>query len=357
MKRAIQSLLFLCFFSIIIPAQAATIVVDPNGGADVLDLEEALVLAVDGDIIEFVDGTHVFVPNISISFGLTFRSASGDPESCVLTANVDGTHLSFSGPSVSQVELQSMTFSEISIFVNDIPYSASQCNFSNAWVNCTNSGLPGILENCKLNESLFGFCGGQIVVTSCEFSNNSHLGSCFGYDTSLSDLIVSSCSFSVNSGIAATLSENYSVQIDSSSFTENDNGGFLRLIGNNVGSILIDSCLFADNSCPNFPAVRLESPAQIINSTFRNNHAEVLTAGVLVSGGLVTFDNVDFVENTLTVGPYSDAYGMGVCTLHLNCCAVNEANVGGDGVVEFTSDGCTVSSEMKNWGNIKAIYR
>lgn len=105
-------------------AVGATYVVNPDGTGDFPTIQAAVGAAVDGDVIELGDGVFTGPDNIRVSFlgkGITVRSASGDPSTCII--NGDGTNGAFtleSGePEGSSVENLTIRNSAVGVHVLD----------------------------------------------------------------------------------------------------------------------------------------------------------------------------------------------------------------------------------------------
>jgi hypothetical protein len=68
-------------------ARAETYVIDPHGWGDYPTIQAAIDAAVAGDVIELTDGLFLGAGNRDIDYqgkAITVRSASDDPESCVI---------------------------------------------------------------------------------------------------------------------------------------------------------------------------------------------------------------------------------------------------------------------------------
>jgi hypothetical protein len=217
------------------------------------------------------------------------------------------------------------------------------------------------MSNCTFNNS---YIGGHnaITVQSCVF-NHSYLilgttECCFG------PVILEDSSFSGSSFVSIGLASN--VRIERCSFSDNiaTEGSFRdRLLTvSATDEIEITSCLFSDNQFGNGSALELLDPfgnnvlTTIENCTIRNNSSSGLSAGIVSHTFVTSCENVDFVDNVALNGS-PDAFVPAGCELNLNCCDIDEANIGGEGQVTISFDGCTVSSETTSWGGLKALFR
>jgi hypothetical protein len=71
---------------------ATTYLIRPDGMGDFASIQEAITAAVDGDVIELVDGIFMGNGNRDIDYlgkAITVRSQSGNPESCIIECDGD----------------------------------------------------------------------------------------------------------------------------------------------------------------------------------------------------------------------------------------------------------------------------
>lgn len=124
------------------------------------------------------------------------------------------------------------------------------------------------------------------------------------------------------------------------------------------GCMLVEvkSCMFSDNQLGAAPAFFSGSSVTMIEDcSFRNNSTSGLSAGLEMNSQVIC-DNVDFAGNSAPNG-FPDALVNPGSVLHMNCCDIDENNIGGDGLVIITDEGCSVETRQVGLGDLKAMYR
>nr|MEE4269218.1 hypothetical protein [Candidatus Krumholzibacteria bacterium] len=330
-------------------SQAAVYVVDPSGGGDFLNLEGAIPVVIDGDVLEFVDGIHSLDSSTqTISVDLTLRSVSGDSDLCELTS--ESTLLLWA---TQFIQFQNLTIHGIGLWLID-SYSIDQCKFLDASIA---GRALGAISSCTFTGSLADFISGPHLITGTEFLGESRVARGMyssGEEPGLI-LTITESTFSENSRIEIAQSGG-ELRISETSFSGMSGQPCVFLLSF-IADLEIDSCLFSDNDCGDYAAVQSGplSEVTVVNSTFRHNQSTGVTAGINASGTSYC-ENVDFVNNSAMEGSHDAFVSLGA-ELHLNCCEINEANIGGEGVVTITNQGCTVPTEVEFWGGLKAMFR
>ncbi len=351
------------FLIIVLASQqssAVTVTVDPGGEGDALDLASALLLVSTGDVIEFVDGDHHV--NVDLDFshlGLVFRSASGDPEACRLVADFQGRTLAFFHSSDVPVEFHDLTIVELMISITMCPYGFYDCRLERAILDAREHS--GSITGCTFDFSTLWICDGPLVISSADFSNYSWISKCLGSsgETPTVHLELSECDLSDNSFVNINNFEG-SVRLENCSLTGRTGFTILELGGYWSGTLTIVSSLIANNYCEYRAPIALRSSptavVSIVDSSLINNQSDGLTAGIMTYAPCtVECLNTDFIGNT-AADDYHDAYIATGATLHLNCCRIDEENVGGPGSVIVVNEDCPTGNESMSWGGVKAGY-
>jgi predicted outer membrane repeat protein len=315
--RLMAGVFLACWTGWVIPAEAAVLTVDPQGGG-FKTIQEALDATVTGDTIQLVDGTYAGAGNVNLNLGgktVTLRSVNG-PTNC--TVDCGGTRL-VDGPTGTIKGIAVVNSQQISIYADD--FTLEDCVFKGSGqynqplldiyycrptiANCTfrdRSGDDGGVMACRGASPTIRGCifennaasldagailnlrGSSPVITECRFVNNSCQddgGAIANYDQS--HPIIVACTFERNhsndNGGAIFSRSGSCPRIVSCLFAGNrarSNGGALS---NRENAAVIVNCVFTGNSAhDNGGALyyeRTDEPPALLNCTLVGNNAEL----------------------------------------------------------------------------------
>jgi predicted outer membrane repeat protein len=298
-------------------AWATTYVISPTGGGDFPNIQAAVSAAIDGDVIELLDGTYTGAGNRDIDFhgkAITVRSQRGDPESCVL--DVGGSPSTpRRGFNLHSNEGNGSRIEGISVIHGYAPWGAA--------VNCY-PAAPWI-QNCRFAGTIAGsgsaVAGGSasdpFQVVGCLFQGNPGGALAVADD----EIVIRSCQFYSNSartGGAICVNSAYvptHVSLAHCTFDGNSaiyHGGAVYCASENHTECEIDSC------------------------DFRGNYAYQDGSAVYAGGSdrscIVTINQSTFVGNEDGRGRDGGSiYGTETGALHISNCIVafNRGRVGG----------------------------
>jgi hypothetical protein len=328
-------------------AFATSYVVRPDGTGDFPTIQAAIDAAVTGDVVELADGTFAGVGNRDLDFvgkAITVRSASGDPESCILDCGGSATEphraFRFHNGETSAAEVTGLTIT--GGHVEQEPWGGAML--------CELQAAPTI-RSCVFRGNrdcaLVCLTGSGVSLLDCDFRENyGHVhGAVYAYFATLS---MTRCRFIENRtdelggglysyGTATTLRECV--------FTGNTavGSGAVELIVSD--GCLVEDCLFEGNSAENEGAMLVFfSEASIERCTFVRNRA-VHQGAALGTGksSRATLTNCTFWNNPAPWGSLILSDGGAVLA---NC--VITANPDGPSMYV---DGAAALSCCDIWGN------
>jgi len=370
----IASILLVCSSGWLSSAQAAVLLVDPQGDG-FTTIQQALDVAVSGDTVQLVDGTYVGEGNVSLVFRrkpITLCSLNG-PANCI----VDCGDLAFAGDPTGTVRgltiLNSgqMYLSEDHLTFEDCVFQGSEqpgesllylAGCRPTIVNCTFrdfSGADGavischgrcdpVIRGCTFENNTASLDAGAIlnlggscpVITECRFVNNSCKddgGAIANYEASHPMIVA--CTFERNqsndNGGAIFSRSGSSPRILSCIFARNharSNGG---AIYNRENAAAIVNCVFTGNSAhDNGGAIyctQTEEDPSLLNCTLVGNHAELEGGALYVEDrsstnllNCILWANRDETGDSET----SQIFAAGPTLRH--CCVENWTGLWGD---------------------------
>jgi len=254
MKLAL-SIVLVGIVSFCTTASGTILYVNAEGTGDYPTIQAAIESAENGDVIELSDGLYTGNGNGDIYHegepGITIRSASGNPEACVIGDVPSYYSYVFSVQHSPSFDLQGVTINAAGVgveiyFCNPV---FENCIFSNC-----NSGV--FASNSRTN---------PVEIINCRFINNDT-----GLET-IDNCILSGCWFIGNSGAVYTESRGGEQRFD-----------FCTFVGNsaNYGGVIYQCERFND--------------AHFTNCTFYNNSASVSGAIAFMAG--LPPDRIEFVN-------------------------------------------------------------
>ncbi|MBK8915174.1 MAG: right-handed parallel beta-helix repeat-containing protein [Phycisphaerales bacterium] len=221
----------------------------------------AVAIAPSGAEVVIADGTYVTHGNGLGGRAITIRSASGDPNACILDADGEGRIFTISAAMTSPAVIRGLTLREAQV--------ASQRRL----VGMTSGRL--VVEDCRLSNLDGGGIvqsAGELTVRRCIFSGNVGAlpyGAGAAIDSSGGTLVVQATRFEKNAGAQSVLraSGNASAFIRDSLFENNQTT--LNVI-EGTGPLTISNCTIAFN--PGLKAVRvLGGTVTLVNSVIWDN--------------------------------------------------------------------------------------
>ena len=307
MKAPYSIILALIFLAIIAPAQpleARTWYILPDGTGDAPTIQAGVDSAVAGDTILLASGTFTGVGNRDVNFygkEVTVRSASGDPQTCIIDCQEAGRGFAFLTGEGPAAVLEGLTITR---------GASSPGGAIRIW-----SDASPTIRNCFFQNNSADMIGGAICIViraaptleNCTFEGNS---STFGGAVICwvdAEPIITGCTFIENSAAF---------------------GGAIECADRAIATI--DSCVFIRNTAVRGGAVMSEESGQVIlkQCTFFVNEAEESGAGICCE-----VDGHAYVENTIIA--FSTLGDAVFCTSSssatLTCCDVYQ-NAGGDWV-------------------------
>ncbi|MEJ2722255.1 MAG: right-handed parallel beta-helix repeat-containing protein [bacterium] len=300
-------------------ASGYTNIVNKNAGCDCClpgtisvppyaSIQAAVDAACPGDTIVLADSTYTGAGNrdVNIDKPITIRSASGNPNLCVIDCQGSEAdpHSGFlAGPTAGAVNVKGITIrgalgstspSGYGIYCNPDPgYRASLT-----------------LNDCRLTDNGIGlyanFCDASIV--NCEFDTNTNIGGLFKYD---GNVVMDSCVVRDNDGVGIFTMEGTSLSLSNSLVAGNITGIEVE----ERGTANIDNCEIIENDFSG--AAILVDSGSITNSRIASNGGP----GVSVCGADV--DIIDTViennaDGALRVSCSSQYISLNNCTVYGN---------------------------------------
>ncbi|MBU1701427.1 MAG: T9SS type A sorting domain-containing protein [Candidatus Eisenbacteria bacterium] len=333
---------FIALLVLLVPVAglATTWEIYPDGSGDAPTIQAGIDTAVDGDIIELADGTFTGDGNRDIEFlgkAITVRSQGGDPETCIIDCEGNGSSqhqgFVFVNGEDENSKLHAITIMNAylvegrggAIYCYSSSPEFQDCIFShNSNINGYTDGLGGAIY-CQLSSATF---------TNCRFIGNSaRFGGAFFCNQSSASF--EACTFESN------WSESYGAAIDCLNSTLHimnclyiDNWA-TNSIGLGYGGAIhmhnsqcdLNYSLFLDNMAHQGGAIYLYNNSELycINSTFHRNSATT-------HGGtfyLTENSSVELVKSIITStlsGETVFCFDGG--TASLECCDIYANNEG-----------------------------
>jgi len=335
------------------PVGAGTFVVRPDGSGDYPTIQAAIAAAGTGDVVELTDGTFSGDGNRDLDFlgkAIVVRSASGDPETCLLDCggSVTEPHRGFRFHLGEPPDAEVTGISITGGCIADEPYGGAilceaaasptvrGCVFygnQDGALVCLTDTAPTVLDccfrqNCGYRYGAIYCDFATITITRCRFvENGSHQigGALYSYATNTT---ISECTFTGNSAAWSGALE----LIAGNAYTVRD-CLFEGNSANEYGAVhvfmsiaTIERCTFARNSATGFGGALgtgKSSHTRIANCTFWGNGSPSGT--LLLSDGGTTMENCIIAANP--EGPSMCVDG----DADLSCCDI-WGNAGGDWV-------------------------
>lgn len=244
------------------PPGAVPLVVYPDGTGQYPTIQAAIDAAVDGDVVELVDGTYLGIGNRAIRFhgkAITLKSQSGDPAACIIDAEGVSRCILFIDGEGPGTLLEDVTIQ------HGLAAGGGQDNGQGGGILC--GGSSPRIHRCTFRENSAADSGGGFH--------------CYG-DASPT---ITECSFSLNNCDTW--------------------GGGASVVGEAANALFLD-CSFVDNwSDWGAGAFIWDSPCLLERCTFSGNIAPEVGGGVLSISDYVTF------RHCLFTGNFSERFGGG----------------------------------------------
>jgi hypothetical protein len=313
-------LLSMFLLSTVCPVNATTITISADGSGDYPTIQEGVIVAAEGDVVELLDGTYIGPGNRDVIIygkSITVKSNSSDPSQCIIDCEGSESepHRGFllESPDSQEIEIEGISI------VNGYSDGISQAGQSGGAILC----MPGItisVSNCifmhnscesnggavYLNGGTYDPCIGSIL--NCVFESNISPHGCSGLATWQSDVYVQDCDFINNiGGMYANAGE---FEIRGCRFIGNyaahsGNGAGVVIYGPYPSPVIIEDCLFSGNVGAGMygrgGAVYLYGDANISSSTFVGNEG-IETGALHISSGDVNITSCTFHRNISTDG-------------------------------------------------------
>ncbi len=328
-------------------AGATTYLVSPDGTGDFPTIQAAIDAAVAGDIVELTDGTFAGDGNRDLDFlgkAITVRSASGDPQTCILDCGGSATDphraFRFHSGETSAAGVTGLTIT--GGHIEEEPWGGAML--------CELSASPTI-RSCIFRQNrdcaLVCLTGAGPVLFDCDFRENyGHVhGAVYAYFATLS---MTRCRFIENHSDAiggGVYSYGTPTTLSECVFTGNTavGSGAVELIVSD--GCVVDDCLFEGNSAEKEGALFVFfSVASIERCTFANNTATYRGAALGTGkSSHATLTNCTFWNNAASWGSLELSDGGAVLA---NC--IITANPTGPSMY---IDGHAALSCCDIWGN------
>jgi len=309
-----------------------TYLVCSDGSSDFTEIQGAIFHSRDTDIIELCDATYTGSNNRNLNYhgkAITVKSASGNPEDCVIDCEGAGRGFQFDSIEDTLSVVHGVTIT-----------NAAGINGGAVYI-----GHKG------------GFDAAAPKFVNCVFANSaaSSLGGGMYLDDRGTEVILVDCVFVGNTGDGLHLSEDAVATVRGCTFENNDEFG---IRASRYSEAIVRDCRFTNNVKRGIRAH--ESAHTVANSTFDGNHE----GGVLIVIAAMTFNNCIFAGNTAVNGGAIDVDMDGQLTL-TGCAFTDNSATGRGGAVycySFNSlsiEDCTFTGNTAEEGgavHIRAFY-
>jgi predicted outer membrane repeat protein len=299
-------------------ALAPGLAVAENGYADQIlvpsqqpTIQAGINAAVNGDEVVLADGTYTGAGNFNCTYGgklITVRSASGNPETCVINC---GGVLGRRGFLFNSGETSAAVLSGVTIRDGDIGVA-----FSGGGAILMTAGATPTITHCRFVSNTSHFIGGAIVgegalIDHCDFLDND--AATQGGAIAGGSLTIRGCRFLGNHVNAPP-----AVQ---------QQGGAVRLTG--TSSLIVD-CLFNNNFSDVVGGAIFTDAvgAQIVNCLFNNNTSGEAGGAIFAAGGtqIVNCTFVLNIANLIAVATGGGAiFAWGGTTTVSNCIVLDNS--------------------------------
>jgi hypothetical protein len=286
-------------------------------------IQAAIDAAVDGDEVVIADGTYTGEGNKNLDFGgrlITVRSASGDPETCIIDCEEDGRAFHFHSGETAEARVEGLTIRDGLVWEDGPGGAGVFCESSSpSFDNCRFVSHFVYPEQQPARGAAMALHDSSPMVTGCVFLDNTGDGACAAYGGAVfsqngspvfEDCIFEgniakggSCASNGRAGGGALASVGGSPSLIRCRVVENlawsaesSWEGFAR--GGGVyfdGGGVVIGCLVAGNTCEYY---------------FENTEPGLGGVGVYATG-LCTVVNSTVVDNTYTSG-FPPEEGVGV---------------------------------------------
>ena len=292
-------------------------------------IQAAIDAAGTGDVVEITDGTYTGVGNKNLDFGgkaITVRSASGDPNACIIDCEQHGRGFYFhSGEDPNSI------VSGLTITNGDVVSSGVGGNYGGA-ILCKNASRPTVLS-CILSENSASLGGGvycysesNLTLSNCTISGNSAEavgGGVFGSrsDPTLSNCIIVKNSSGKGGGVGGEYSNLNMLNCLLSGNLANSGGGVSIDFYSNP---ILTNCTITGNiaSSEGGGVICLRSDPAFYNCTVNGNLAGSTGGG----GGLNCWDSSPVLTNCVVWDNTPDAIYSRYCNLIVNYCIVQNGS-------------------------------
>jgi len=375
-------------------ASAATLVVDPGGGGDAVDIQSAVDLAATGDSIRVLAGIYTGTGNKDVNFGgknLVLFSDAGSVETIIDCEGLSRAFLFNHGEgSESRIDGFTITGGDHSsgggaIYCFLAAPTVVDCRFTGnhspqgGAIYALGSAVGMSIQNCSFENNTADY-GGAVyatgikapTLTECRFDgNSSDLKGGAVYCTNQSSGQISGCVFNGNSSLAGGaifLNISSSPAITGCTFDGNDAGD-----GGAIGALdscepEISSCTFCNNSASQGGSLNLQ---QLCQATIRECiMAFGVTGNVMVCGSSTpeTYHNLiwgngggdilcgNYHDNIYLNPQFCDVSHHGPYTLQTDSPAAAANNAYGLLIGAWPVDCGENSAEASSWSRVKSRY-
>lgn len=297
------------------------------------ELNAAISLALDGDIIEIADGTYDWAAGIQIEVELTMRGASGDPDAAVIRLSaLDAGIASFGAFQGGETLLfEGLTFSgfdaQATLLGHNFNLGLTRCIFrdNSGWSIITANGIISA-QDCVFEQNTAQYVidsNAELATDRCSFRNNTMTHSVI--EVEFGDIFLTRTEITGNTGACVRVPP--TGQAVFSYCLVSDNQGTEAAMRVSASSLEMTDCTIIDNSYPD---------------------------GGIVIGvyGEAFLTQCDIRGNE----PRDGTLGSGSHTI-FTCCDVDLVRWQRYGTFVLDNDDCGVATEKQAFGWVKVLYR
>ena len=265
-------------------------------------IQQAIDACSDGDKVVVSDGNYTGPGNVNLDFDgrlITVRSASGDPNLCIIDCEGNGRGFVFTSRETAEAVVEGLTITAGfadeggGLFISDASPTIRDCIISNCFGDLHGGGV-------YIN-------GGLPSFTNCAFLGNitpGEGGGVYGYEGGASPII--GCVFEENEawGLGGALYSvvDWDVLISQTTFTDNGYGNHGGAVYHGYATLTLDGCTFVGNYVAPAPpssggAVYVDGAwLNVANSTFTSNFAREGGA-IVANAAILDIADTQFTTN------------------------------------------------------------
>jgi hypothetical protein len=343
--------------------------------ADAVTIQAGMDLAAAGDTVEVACGTYhdcthptpvivydAITACVIMKSGVTLISETGQPDCVVIDAQQQGIGI-YAGSVDATTRIIGITITGAGVPTTSQPVGAG--------IEGYDASLQ--ISNCRFVDNGTGVncVVGAPSFSACEFTGQQWSGGRFGY----AQPTFADCVFTDNEAIVCAdfqcegaggglFLSSCAATLMNCSFRENRShcgGGGIYSFNSSVD---LTSCLLTGNVVRNWPECDssgggiscVSSQLVLTDCSLVQNEAYACGGGICLknASNLQGF-NTDVLENTAVWG--SGGYVAECCQADFVCCDVRLGHWRGGGPVTLDNEDCSVATETRTWGGVKALYR